>query len=79
MDIPLPLRKLIKNNPKGYMVINRQATLLSKSIKRKYITSIKYMIGCILSKEKQPIKNAPYKLLAILACPPAILCILRYR
>jgi glycosyltransferase involved in cell wall biosynthesis len=74
------LRKLIKNNPKGYMVINRQAALLSKSIKRKYITSIKYMIGCILSKEKQPIKNAPYKLLAILACPPAILiCILRYR
>lgn len=74
------VRKLIKDNPKGYMVLNRQSSLLSKSIKSKYLNTIKYIIGCILSKEKHAIKNAPHKLLAVLAYPPAILiCIIRYR
>lgn len=74
------VRKLIKNNPKSYMILNRQSALLSKPVKRKYINSIKYMVGCILSKEKHPVKMAPYKLLAILAYPPAFLIfILRYR
>lgn len=74
------VRRLIKSNPKGYMVLNKQSALLSKTIKSKYKNTIKYIIGCILSREKQPIKNAPHKALAVLAYPPAILlCILRYR
>ena len=73
------VRKLIKKNPKGYMVLNKQSALYSESIKGKYESSIKYMIGCILSNEKQSIMNAPYKILAILSYPPAIiLCVLRY-
>ncbi|MBN8193800.1 glycosyltransferase family 2 protein [Bacillus sp. NTK074B] len=74
------VRRLIKNNPKGYMVLNKQSTLLSKTIMNRYKNSIKYMIGCILSKEKHPIKNAPDKGLALLAYPAAMLyCILHYR
>ncbi|MBZ9636623.1 glycosyltransferase family 2 protein [Clostridium sp. FP1] len=74
------VRSLTKNNPRGYMVLNRQSAAFSKSIKSKYLNSIRYMVGCILSKEKHKIKNAPYKNFAVLAYPPAILLyILRYR
>jgi len=74
------VRRLIKNNPKGYMVLNHQSALLSKTIKNKYKNSIKYMIGCILSREKHPVKNSPHKILAVMAYLPALLlCFMRYR
>lgn len=74
------VRRLTKNNPKGYIILNRQKALLSKSIKNKYLNIIRYMIGCIISKEKHPIKNSPYKVLALLSYPPAlVLYFLRYR
>ena len=74
------IRRLTKNNPKGYMVLNKQRILLSKTIKNKYFNTIRYMVGCILSKEEHPIKNAPYKVFATLAYLPAlIICFLYYR
>lgn len=74
------VKKLIRNNPIGYMILNKQEVLLSESIKNKYLNSIRYIIGCIISKEKNPIKNATYKVLALLAYPSAIvLYFLRYK
>lgn len=67
------MRQLIKNNPSGYMILNRQAIVFSKTIRDKYLNTIRYLIGCILSREKHPIQNAPYKWLALLAYPPALL------
>lgn len=72
------VRKLIKDNPKGYMLLNKQSTLLSKTIKNRFKNSIKYMIGCILCKEKNPIRKAPNKGLALLAYPAAFLYCLKY-
>lgn len=72
--------KLMKDNPIGYMILAKQKVLLSKSIKNKYFNTIRYIIGCILSKEKYPFKKSPYKGLMLLAYPPAIiLYFLRYR
>jgi glycosyltransferase involved in cell wall biosynthesis len=74
------VRKLTKENPKGYMVLKRQAVVFSKTIKGKYLNTASYLIGCILSGEKKPIRNAPNKLLAIIAYPLAIsLYFIRYR
>lgn len=67
------VRNLIKNNPVGYTVLKRQAVVLSKTFKSRFINTIKFLIGCILSNEKHPIKKAPYKGIAILAYPLALL------
>lgn len=67
------VRNLIKNNPKGYMILHRQKALLSKNRRVKCESTMKYMIGCLLSREKQPIKQAPYKGLAVLFFPVAVI------
>lgn len=36
------------------------------------MNTIKYLIGCILSEEKHPLRNAPYKWIAIIAFPLAL-------
>ncbi|MCA1320223.1 glycosyltransferase family 2 protein [Bacillus tianshenii] len=69
----LNVRKVIKKNPKGYMTLNQLEVLYSKKLRLKYINSIKYMVGCILSKEKHPIKNSSSKFLAVLAYFPALI------
>ncbi|WP_339243309.1 glycosyltransferase family A protein [Paenibacillus sp. FSL F4-0243] len=66
------VRKLTKDNPKSYMVLKRQATFFSKSFKTRFVNTIKYLIGCILSEEKHPLRNAPYKWIAIIAFPLAL-------
>jgi glycosyltransferase involved in cell wall biosynthesis len=65
------VRKLTKNNPKSYTVYKRQAVIFSKTFKGKFINTTKYLVGCFLSKELYPIKNAPYKWLALLTYIPA--------
>ncbi|EIM05715.1 glycosyl transferase family protein [Planococcus antarcticus DSM 14505] len=66
------VKKIIKENPKSYTMLKKQEVIYAKTTKIKYLNSIKYMVGCMLSKEKSPIKKAPEKLLAILAYPPAL-------
>ena len=65
------IRKIIKDNPKGYMLLNRQKVIFSKNIKRRYLSTVRYLIGCFLCKEQHPIKNAPDKWIAIFAYPLA--------
>jgi len=66
------VRKLIKDNPKGYMELNKQAAIYSTSLKERYMKTIKYMVGFILSKKSDPFDEFPYKVLAILAYFPAL-------
>jgi len=65
------IRNVIKNNPIGYTVLKKQAALLSKTLLGKYLNTISYLIGCILSKENNPIINAPNKWIAIISYLPA--------
>ncbi|MFQ9494373.1 glycosyltransferase family A protein [Dorea longicatena] len=64
------VRKLTKDNPKGYTKLKKQTIKFSKSWKERYIQTILYMVGCRMSKQKG-VKNAPYKILAVLAYFPA--------
>jgi glycosyltransferase involved in cell wall biosynthesis len=72
------VKKLIRNNPKGYMILNKQKITFSNNVKRRFINTVKYLVGGILNKEKNLIKNSPDKILAILAFLPAYLYFLIY-
>lgn len=67
------IRELIKDNPKSYMELNKQAAIYSTSLKERYIKTIKYMVGFILSEKSDPFDKFPYKCLAILAYFPALI------
>ena len=71
------VRKIIKNNPKGYTLVAKQAMQLSKNVKEKYIAAAKYVLGNILAKEKGYIRNSPKKILTILAIPAAYIVYFR--
>lgn len=64
-------KKLIKNNPKGYILCAKQRMELSKNLKEQYIACAKYVLGNILAKEKcnSYIAKSPKKLLTILSIP----------
>lgn len=64
------VRKLTKDNPKGYVRLKRQTIEYATTWKERYMQTILYMVGCRMAKEKQ-IKNAPYKMLAMIAYFPA--------
>lgn len=72
------VRKLIRNNPKSYMLLNKQKINFSDNIKSKFINTVKYLVGGILNKERNLIKNSPNKILAFLAFLPAYLYFLFY-
>ena len=64
------VRRLTKDNPKSYVVLKRQSVELADSLMEKYKQTILYMVGCRLSGQKM-IKNAPNKVLAVLAYFPS--------
>lgn len=66
------IKNNIKNNPKGYMILKKQAAILSTTYKDKYKNTVGYLIGCLLCNEKQPIKMSPFPFLSVLAFPAAI-------
>jgi len=71
---------VIRNNPKGYTILKKQAVIYSKTIKEKIINTIAYLVGCLLSNEKNPINKAPYKIMALLVFPLAkILYYFKYK
>lgn len=73
-------RKLIKNNPKGYSIYKRQALEFSPNLKLRIKECILYITGCILSSDKNCIKNSSHKFLTILCYPLGwILYMIRYR
>lgn len=66
-------KKLIKSNPKGYVLCAKQRMKLSRNLKEQYVACAKYVLGSILAKEKYNsyIAKSPKKLLTILAIPCA--------
>ena len=72
------VRRLTKQNPKGYTELKRMTVCNSKTWKERFYHTILYMVGCKLSKEKHPLKRAPYKILAILAFIPAELAWIKF-
>jgi len=64
-------RKLLKNNPVGYMILNKQAVGYSVTFTEKYINMIKYIVGCKLCGENCFV-NPLSKILTVLAYMPAM-------
>lgn len=62
-------RQVIKKNPNGYTCTMRQSFEFSKSIKSIVKSGIMYNYGCILSKRKNWLKDAPKKIWAIILRP----------
>lgn len=57
------------NNPKGFAFLRKVEMQLTKSLKRRFICCIHYVSSAIISKNSGFLKESPYKLLTILACP----------
>lgn len=72
------VKELIRNNPKSYMLLNKQKVTFSEDIKNKFINTVKYLVGGILNKEKDLINKSPNKIMAFLAFLPAYLYFLFY-
>lgn len=66
-------RKVIVNNPKGYTLIKRLSFQNSAGFKRKFKNGIMYVCGCIISKDKNCLKNSPHKAVTVICYPAAIL------
>jgi len=66
------VRKLTKNNPIGYMVLNNQNVAFSVTPREKFINTMKYIIGCKLSR-RNPFKGVNFKMYVALAYFPAML------
>ena len=64
------VRKLTKDNPKSYAILKRLSIIQADSWFEKYKQTILYMVGCRMSGQHM-IKNAPNKVLALLAYVPS--------
>lgn len=62
-------KKNISQNPKGYMLYANQGMVLNKKIKYKYKCACRYVVGAILSGEKNFLKKSNNKILTVLAFP----------
>ena len=73
------VKKLITNNPIGYMKFAKQEMMLAKNIKLKCIDAIRYSIGCILSGRKKELLQVKfsYKVLIILVFPITIVAYIK--
>lgn len=65
-------RKIIVDNPKGYTLIKKISFEHSRRFKRKFKNGTMYVCGSILSKNKDWLKNAPSKSIALLVLPVAV-------
>jgi len=70
--------KIIKENPIGYKLLNKQAVTYSVAFKEKYINTMKYVIGCKLCGENC-FNQTPSKIFTVLTYIPAVFfCWKRY-
>lgn len=61
--------EVIKNNPRGYTLVVLQAFTLTEKFSKKILRCIKYISGCILSRDEDCLKNSPHKVLTITCYP----------
>ena len=73
-------KKLVKKYPKGYTAFKKQQIELAPNFMYKLKACITYDTGCILSKNKNWLKESPSKLLTLVCYPVAYLdYLLRYK
>ncbi len=70
-------RQVIVNNPVSYTLIKRISFSKSKTPKQKLKNGIMYVCGCIISKDSEWLKNAPYKITALVSYPAALFVYLK--
>ena len=58
------------NNPKGFAFYRKTEMIVSPTLKRRLISCIHYVSSCIISKNKEFIKESPQKILTIFAIIP---------
>ncbi len=63
------IAKLIKENPKGYILLANQKLKLAKSIKRKIKSSAMIILGNLLANQKGYIKKSSHKFLMLISIP----------
>lgn len=74
------VRKVTRNNPKGYMKLKRMYIEYADSMLLKYYETILYLVGCHFAKHPKAIRTAPNPILAVLGWVPAkMLCYTVYR
>lgn len=62
-----------KNNPKGFLELRKVSMVMEPSFKRKFIAALQYVMGNIMIRNMNVIKESPKKLITILAMPVGIL------
>ena len=72
-------KKVIKNNPHGYTAVKLLSFNLAPTLKLKIRNGIMYDYGCILGKDRDFLKNAHHKLLALLLYPAGLFVALTRR
>lgn len=70
------MRKITKENPQSYALLKRQAIEFDTKVIDKYRDTALFLVGYMLAKKKNGIKDAPSSALAVLAYPLAVF--LRY-
>lgn len=67
------MRKIIKENPIGYLTLKKQSIRFSQNLIEKFKDTILYIDGCLLANKKELIFEAPSKMLVFLGYIPALL------
>ncbi|WP_223701115.1 glycosyltransferase family A protein [Sutcliffiella deserti] len=61
--------EIIKNNPRGYTLVVMQAFELTDNFYNKSKRCLKYISGCLLSGDRNCIRNSPHKIMTTLYYP----------
>lgn len=70
------IRKITKENPQSYALLKKQAVEFDTKVIDRYRDTALFLVGYMLAKKKNGIKDAPFSALAVLAYPLAVF--LRY-
>lgn len=61
------------SNPRGFAFFRKTEMVVAPTFKRKFISCVHYVSSCLISKNKNFIKESPKKLLTILAIIPGLI------
>lgn len=67
------MAKLLKNNPQGYLAYINQRLKIDKTVKEKFLDSIRYIAMAIANRNKAIITKAVYPIYALVAYPCGVL------
>lgn len=67
------VRKVTKENPVSYLTLKRQSITFDSTLHEKYRDTILYLVGCMLANKEGGVREAPSRMLAIMAYLPALI------